>query len=999
MGIQRTASMAKYREHLMHKYKSLRLSLPEALLEGSSSEYAKLLIKQFDEQTQTSKESLISAPLNRVLCNSSMSFHANKRTNIESEPLTLSDVLDITGKEKKVILIEGRPGMGKSTLAIKICKCWADGELLQEYDAVILLTLRDPEIQVAQSIKDLLLISDEELRDEVYKEIVEGSGNRVCFILEGYDELPQQLRVAPVFSSWTENLPKCMLVYTSRPEACDRLRHLAVNKIEICGFKEDEVGEYIKNAFLKVESGEEKATKLLTQVKSNPSIKSILYAPLNVAIICHLFLLTLQLPNTLTQLYTLLCLNLILHHTKKLNNGNAKVEHLDSFDDLPIETSEQFLNLCLIAYRGRVDDKVIFSSHEIEGYSIDANKMSGLGLLLTAPTTSVHGREKSYNFLHVMLQEFCAAFYISKLPTLEQIECFNKFKFNESFKMIWIFYSGITGLRNKDMLYHMLPSKLALAYSQYRGRRTIELLHCIYETQNSDVCQLVGSHLDGEIFLLGCELDMISCTTVVYLLEQYRGELKLVNCRKCVIGNEMFTILINALLSRCGKYSSHLQLDFWDTEIPCSLVASLLSSNVPIHKLDMGINDDHIYIDTTLFDALHQNTTLTELSLNGIGLKPKHIESLGEALSNNNTLSVLDISCNCIGCNGCQHLANVRGSSLRELIISDCDIEDDGADYVGKLLSHSKSIRSVDLDDNCIKDEGVEKLVERLRLNKTLKRLDLSSNGITSVGANHLANLFASNSCAINNINLDGNALDDEAVELILKSIPITMECIGLGNMLVTSCNSSLCKALHKIKSIRFTPPDNCNDISNSLADTTVLEQLYMCNGSDTANNTMIRGICRNSSIKILFILGGCLNQHTILGFAEFIKVSNTIVAFGIICEEISVSDYLLLADALAVNTSIKKIIISQIRFDKSQALQFLKELKHNYTLALLVLHDIDEAEDDDQFNRDVEMLVEEINYIRQHNGVTTPLQVCTWVCCNNYYMKQVKYTIIIYNK
>ena len=31
--------------------------------------------------------------------------------------------------------------MGKSTLAIEICKCWADGELLEEYDAVILLPL------------------------------------------------------------------------------------------------------------------------------------------------------------------------------------------------------------------------------------------------------------------------------------------------------------------------------------------------------------------------------------------------------------------------------------------------------------------------------------------------------------------------------------------------------------------------------------------------------------------------------------------------------------------------------------------------------------------------------------------------------------------------------------------------------------------------------------------------------------------------------------------
>ena len=437
--IQPTVSMSKYREQLMFKYKSLPFSSPEELLECSSSQYVSLLLKRFNEETQRSEEKLISAPLNSILRNSSKFSYVSKTTKIEGESLTLSDILDVRGERNKVILIEGGPGMGKSTLAIKMCKCWADGELLQEYDAVILLPLRDPEIQAAKSIKDLLLILDEELREEVYKEIVKEGGNRVCFMLEGYDELPQNLRSSTVFSRLTEKLPQCTLVYTSRPEACDRLRRFAAHKIEICGFKEEQVDDYIKNSFEKVENGREKAAKLISQVQSNPSVKSILYVPINVAIICHLFLLTLQLPNTLTQLYTLLCLNLILRHINKQSDGNAEVEYLDSLDDLPVGTSNQFLKLCLIAYRGRVDGRIIFSSRDIKGYGIDASKMSGLGLLLIAPSTSVYGREKSYNFLHLTLQEFCAAVYISKLPCVDQLECFNKFKFNENFKMIWRF--------------------------------------------------------------------------------------------------------------------------------------------------------------------------------------------------------------------------------------------------------------------------------------------------------------------------------------------------------------------------------------------------------------------------------------------------------------------------------------------------------------------------------------------------------------------------------
>jgi len=91
--------------------------------------------------------------------------------------------------------------MGKSTLAIKICKSWADDELLQEYDAIILLPLRDPEIQAANNIGDLLLIASKNQRDLLYDEITASEGDKVCFIFEGYDELPDELRRASVLPS------------------------------------------------------------------------------------------------------------------------------------------------------------------------------------------------------------------------------------------------------------------------------------------------------------------------------------------------------------------------------------------------------------------------------------------------------------------------------------------------------------------------------------------------------------------------------------------------------------------------------------------------------------------------------------------------------------------------------------------------------------------------------------------------------------------------------
>jgi len=95
----------------------------------------------------------------------------NSKQPSQDATLTLADVLDVKEEEKKLIVIEGGPGMGKSTLAIKMCKCWADGKLLEEYYAVTLLPLQDPEIQAATCIRDLLLVISQDQQEKLsYRE-------------------------------------------------------------------------------------------------------------------------------------------------------------------------------------------------------------------------------------------------------------------------------------------------------------------------------------------------------------------------------------------------------------------------------------------------------------------------------------------------------------------------------------------------------------------------------------------------------------------------------------------------------------------------------------------------------------------------------------------------------------------------------------------------------------------------------------------------------------
>ncbi len=53
------------------------------------------------------------------------------------------------------ILVEGEQGIGKSTFAWKLCRKWGKGKLLQQYQLVVLLRLRDNNVRAAKNIFDL----------------------------------------------------------------------------------------------------------------------------------------------------------------------------------------------------------------------------------------------------------------------------------------------------------------------------------------------------------------------------------------------------------------------------------------------------------------------------------------------------------------------------------------------------------------------------------------------------------------------------------------------------------------------------------------------------------------------------------------------------------------------------------------------------------------------------------------------------------------------------
>ena len=490
---------------------------------------------------------------------------------------------------------------------------------------------------------------------------------------------------------------------------------------------------------------------------------------------------------------------------------------------------------------------MVFYSQYLSDIGVDETKMSCLGLLQIAPITSVYGREKSYNFIHLTLQEFCAAWYISKLSTEEQVKVLKTYYYDNQFEMVWKFYSGITGLNNRQILNLMLPYKLAT--SESTKSRIVRLLYYVHEAHNNEVCKIVGDHCDGSFAdLYPKYLQFVTYSfsnhkallqVFGYFLIHYKGALRLIGLRdwRYITDTELTTIvnqlekrwkLLNNVIS--DKLILKVSLERI-TSLSYFLLANLLAQQYPL--VELYINEYFVHSTTFHFGSM---TKFMEL------------------LTQSNVLCVLDISGNPIGFIGAARLAYCRNILIKDLRIRNCKLGPLEADLIGDMLAHNTSIKLIDLSNNKVEDEGVKKIVQRLKNGSTLQCIKLCDNNITAVGINHLitSKLLEMNT-TLTSLDLSHNRLQYEDVCLFLNSLTITMEYIGLYGYKFIHKAIAATQAVHKAKSFGFACCiDDIEDPSSDI--TALIQQIVVYVTSEEVHYRMSKVISTIDNLKELKI-------------------------------------------------------------------------------------------------------------------------------------------------
>ena len=376
------------------------------------------------------------------------------------------------------VIIDGPPGIGKTTVCRKILSMWSDGTLSQlQFDLVLYCPLRNSTIAEASTLADLFEY-EHDVVAEVTQWIKKKDGKGLLIIFDGWDELSEQVRVTSIPAKIIHKklLRGCSVIVTSRSYASHSLMNIPNNRhIQVIGFSRNEIYTVIiqtlqpnldlakdliesmhrlqrDDAFL-VSSHSDKdsklAVKLINELKVRSDVQSLCYVPLVCSMVILIYRIGIHkdnepsIPDTLTELYEEFILHTIKRHVDIRPIYKIRSCYIDRLSSLPKQLATPFQKLCKLAYTKLVDTKMTFPASDLCQWECEAVE-ENLGLM------TVHREfyKETYQFLHLSIQEFLAAWWIANNEKTEDIFK-NKFD-DEHFQMCLRFLAGLTKLKGSS---------------------------------------------------------------------------------------------------------------------------------------------------------------------------------------------------------------------------------------------------------------------------------------------------------------------------------------------------------------------------------------------------------------------------------------------------------------------------------------------------------------------------------------------------------------------
>ncbi|KAK7072483.1 hypothetical protein SK128_012781 [Halocaridina rubra] len=315
----------------------------------------------------------------------------------------------------KRVLVEGDPGYGKSTLALKLAYDWAadpTGSYLSSFSLVFVLTLRDFRggslfSHLCKEVLPRHILSKEAMNTLWnYMKKIE---DKVLFLLVGYDELIEEesgdindLIEGQLFGNAT-------VILTSRPGSSKPIPSSLHRRLLIAGLSPEQTHRFISRYFEAInKSGSGNEVLSLTSA-SREKYGDLITCPIMCLALGVLYEdLGGKLPSRLTDMF----MSLIKHMIRKnlIKRGEPMC-----YDVLPDKYNKLLSDFGKLALEALKSNTPYFTGQDLKTKCQHGGEIIDLGILLRMHTMSKLTKKDHFTPIHKSFLEFLAAFYLSGL--------------------------------------------------------------------------------------------------------------------------------------------------------------------------------------------------------------------------------------------------------------------------------------------------------------------------------------------------------------------------------------------------------------------------------------------------------------------------------------------------------------------------------------------------------------------------------------------------------
>ena len=542
----------------------------------------------------------------------------------------------------KVTLIEGDPGSGKTTLTLQICKRWANDELLANC-FLILFPLRCYELDT--NTNDLFELF-ERLGCPVpgMKEYAQqNNGEGLVLILDGWDELPNQLQAKSLFSNIVFSKISMFfystIIVTSRPSCSESIAKVVQQRkahYQILGFSPHNSELYIKYYF---NDNLQSAELLIAILKGREYLYQHFYIPITVAIMCFVYSHSDdgEIPETLSKLYEDFVLLYICSNVP--DTYRKDIKEFNTLNDVPRIIKPLFVKLCKTAYDMLRNQKLIFDENilgitddDLRSLNLSPEQFDGLGLLhVEYFPTKWATTKRSYSYIHRAVQELLAAIFI--LDTSNISDVLNEYFYEGSYLINM--FPFLFGLVSKELLRPLAGKLIQIFNKSDRSRGLLSsILYCLFEVHDETLCREFGQVFSEKKDISLRLYTLLDCHYAFYFIAVC-GVRRLNVTMQCTNANLCCEIVAKYLLNTSSDIAS-----FCLSALTSKLshkgmenFAKALSSQPNILSVKLYLECEPGCV-TILCDSISKNNPqITNLRLPDGKLSKNDLDSIGSLLS------------------------------------------------------------------------------------------------------------------------------------------------------------------------------------------------------------------------------------------------------------------------------------------------------------------------------------------------------------------------------